>query len=145
MSNLKVVKETRVNEFITWSRNASPQWLKEHGNSGVNDHAQIAYGAWQLLMHKVRRSPTHQYDNDFDAAAAEHYSYIRYLAASTGDPYCHLAPTMYAAKKVFDQLRGKLQDGKTDKSHPVLPANPYIVAWGIPLHTTPAPVSLHAK
>ena len=94
------------------------------------DLVQLAFGAWQLMFSKVRRDPEHKYDQDFDAAAAEHYSYIRYLAGSTGDPYCHLAPTMYAAKKVIDQLRGKLQDGRTEKTHPVLPANPFVVAWG---------------
>lgn len=130
MSNLRIVKEKRVNEFKAWSRNAAPQWLKEYGVKGAPDLVQLAFGAWQLMISKVRRDPEHKYDQDFDAAAAEHYSYIRYLAGSTGDPYCHLAPTMYAAKKVIDQLRGKLQDGRTEKTHPVLPANPFIVAWG---------------
>lgn len=124
------VQSRRVAEFIAWSRNAAPAWLKEYGVAETPDAVQTSYAAWQLLQKQVRRDARHRYDNDYDAAAAEHYMYIRYLAGASGDPYCYVAPTAYALKKVFDQLLGRLQDGRTDESHPVLPADAGVVAWG---------------
>lgn len=130
MGNFKSLNAKRVEQFIAWSRGKAPTWLKDHGFSGVPDSVHISYAAWQLLKTEVRGDEQNRYDNDYDAAAAEHYMYIRYLASATGDPYCHTAPTVYAAKKVIDQLLGRLQSGQAQSGHPVLPSNPFVLAWG---------------
>lgn len=131
MGNLEIVKATRVNEFITWALKRAPfEVTASTGSSGPPTATDINAVAWDLLKTVVRGDHQHRYDQDFEAAAAEHYLYIRFLASLTGDPYCYAAPALYAAKKVFDQMTGRLQAGRAQAGHPVLPANPYIVAWG---------------
>ena len=129
MGNFTKIDDQRVNAFIEWSQDAARYELYKSGRSSPSI-VEINYWAWQLLMISIRRDAQHRYDDDYDAAAAEHYMYIRFLAGQTGDPACHAAPTMYAATKVLNQLLGRLQAGRTHGEHPVLPANPYIVGWG---------------
>jgi hypothetical protein len=103
--------------------------LRRDGNAKPSA-VEVSFVAWQLLKVRVRGDQGHRYDEDYDAAAAEHYMYIRFLAGHSGDPTCYAAPTIYGAKKVLDQLLGRLQKGQAQGGHPVLPANPYIVGWG---------------
>ena len=129
MGNLTKLDDERVNRFIEWSTSEAKRILAQQGNTSPST-VDINYVGWQLLKTEIRGDTAHKYDDDYDAAAAEHYMYIRFLAGHTGDQACHTAPTLYAAKKVFDQAVGRLQSGQAQGGHPVLPANPYIVAWG---------------
>jgi hypothetical protein len=115
--------------FIQWSQDQAKHVLWQE--KVVDPTAiQINYVGWKLLKEKVRGDPLHRFDDNFDVAAAEHYMYIRFLAGQTGDPACHAAPFLYGAKKVLDQIFGRLQSGQAQGGHPVLPSNPYVVAWG---------------
>lgn len=129
MGNLTKLDEVRVQEFIRWSQ-ASAKYILWQDGDKTPSLVKVNYVAWRLLKEVVRGDVNHRYDNDFDAAAAEHYTYIRFLAGNSGDPTCHTAPALYALKKVFDQLLGRLQSGQAQGGHPVLPSNPYVVAWG---------------
>lgn len=129
MGNLKKLNDNRVKQFIDWST-ASAKYVLWQNRSVSPTVIEINYLAWQILKTAIRGDHAHRYDDDYDAAAAEHYMYIRFLAGKTGDPTCHTAPVLYAAKKLFDQVLGRLQTGQAQGGHPVLPANPYIVAWG---------------
>ena len=129
MGNFKKIDDERVNQFIQWSQASAKYFLWKEGNTSPTV-VEINRLSWQLLKTVIRGDPAHQYDHDFDAAAAEHYMYIRFLAGATGDPTCHTAPALYGLKKVVDQLFGRLQAGQAQGGHPVLPSNPYIVAWG---------------
>lgn len=129
MGNFSKVDDSRVQAFIDWSR-AMATYLFHRSGVGAPSIVDVNHAAWQLLKVKIRGHKSHQYDDDYDAAAAEHYMYIRFLASHSGDPACYAAPTVYAAAKVLDQIRGRLQQGRAQGGHPVLPANPFIVAWG---------------
>lgn len=129
MGNFKKLDEARVHAFIDWSRSSAEYHLHRSGTA-TPSVVEVSYWAWQLLKVQVRGDAAHRYDDDYDAAAAEHYMYIRFLASQSGDPASYAAPTIYAAKKVLDQLLGRLQKGQAQGGHPVLPANPYIVGWG---------------
>lgn len=129
MDNFKNVDEKRVRAFIQWSQDKAIVFLTKEGKTSPSI-VEINFTAWHILKKGVRGNSSHAYDNDFDAAAAEHYMYIRFLAGQTGDPACYAAPTLYAAKKVVDQVLGRLQSGQAQGGHPVLPSNPNIVAWG---------------
>lgn len=129
MGNLTKINDIRVKKFIDWSINSAKYVLWKNGSTSPSV-VEINYFGWQILKIVIRGDDAHRYDYDYDAAAAEHYMYIRFLAGRTGDPTCHTAPALYAAKKVFDQALGRLQKGQAQDGHPVLPANPYIVAWG---------------
>jgi hypothetical protein len=129
MGNFTKLDDKRVNQFIKWSQDAARYVLQQGGNPSPSI-VDRNYIGWRLLKETVRGNSSHQYDNDYDAAAAEHYMYIRFLAGKTGDPACHAAPTLYAAKKILDQVLGRLQSGQAQGGHPVLPSNPYIVDWG---------------
>jgi hypothetical protein len=87
--------------------------------------------AWLFLKYKLRGDPWHRFDQDYKVAAAEHYMYIRFLPGKTGDPYCYVGPVLYSAKKLYDQLTGNLQKGQAQPGHPILPAHPAVVAWGM--------------
>ncbi|WUR11042.1 hypothetical protein E7V67_015075 [[Empedobacter] haloabium] len=129
MGNFTKLDESRVQEFIRWSQ-ASAKYLLWQDGDTTPPTVKVNRVAWQLLKTTIRGDSAHRYDNDYDAAAAEHYMYIRFLAGQTGDPTCHAAPTLYGLKKAIDQLLGRLQAGQAQGGHPVLPSNPYIVAWG---------------
>ncbi|WEF34241.1 hypothetical protein [Pseudoduganella chitinolytica] len=129
MGNLTKLDDTRVQEFIRWSQASAKYLLWQDGDSAPSV-VKVNRVAWGFLMETIRGDTRHRYDYDFDAAAAEHYMYIRFLAGNSGDPTCHTAPTLYALKKVFYQLLGRLQEDQAQGGHPVLPSNPYIVAWG---------------
>jgi hypothetical protein len=129
MGNFNKLDDTRVQAFIDWSQ-AMAKYLFHRSGTGAPSIVDINHLAWQLLKVSIRGDESHRYDDDYDAAAAEHYMYIRFLASLSGDPACYAAPTIYAAAKILDQVRGKLQRGQVQGGHPVLPANPYIVAWG---------------
>jgi hypothetical protein len=129
MENLRKLNDARVAQFIAWSQDTARYVLWQDGTTAPSI-VEINYVGWQLLKTTIRGDEGHRYDHDFDAAAAEHYMYIRFLAGRTGDPSCHTAPALYAVKKLFDQVFGRLQSGQAHVGHPVLPANPYIVTWG---------------
>jgi hypothetical protein len=67
---------------------------------------------------------------DESLADAEHYMYARFLASSTGDPSVRTLVTGYEAKKYIDDLRGKLQDARTNPKYPVLPPSTESMRWG---------------
>ena len=129
MDNFKKLDEKRIKEFIRIAQSEAKVELKKTGNTNPSI-VEINHKSWQILKVNVRGDEQHLFDNDFDAAAAEHYMYIRFLAGQTGDPACYSAPIIYAAKKIWDQVFGNLQSGQAQGGHPVLPSNPYIVAWG---------------
>jgi hypothetical protein len=135
MGNFTKVNDQRVRDFILWSQTKARDALWQNGQTAPSV-IDVNFWAWRLLKEGVRggrllkAEEAHQYDYDYDAAAAEHYMYIRFLAGKTGDPACSAAPTLYAAKKLLDQALGRLQSGQAQGGHPVLPSNPYIVAWG---------------
>lgn len=129
MGNLTKLDESRVQEYIRWSQASAKYILWQDGDTAPSI-VKVNYVAWRLLKETVRGEASHRYDYDFDAAAAEHYTYIRFLAGNSGDPACHAAPALYGLKKVLDQLLGRLQSSQAQNGHPVLPSNPYIVAWG---------------
>lgn len=130
MGNLTKVNDERVRALIDGSRDYVKLnlWVKQ-GNASPSAE-EVNFLAWRYLKDDLRGDPQHRYDYDFDVAAAEHYMYIRFLASQSGDPACHTAPVMYAAKKLIDQMLGRLQAGRAQDGHPVLPSNPYVVAWG---------------
>ncbi|WP_213308824.1 hypothetical protein [Paraburkholderia sacchari] len=129
MGNLTKLDDRRVDQFIGWSQDAARYLLWQDGEHSPSI-IEVNRIAWMVLKQTIRGDSQHRYDEDYDAAAAEHYMYIRFLAGVTGDPTCRAAPTLYAAKKLFDQMLGRLQSGQAQGGHPVLPSNPYIVAWG---------------
>lgn len=129
MGNLTKLDKTRVEEFIRWAQARARYILWQDGNTKPSV-VEVHHVARLLLKETIRGDPSHRYDDDFDAAAAEHYMYIRFLAGKSGDPTCHAAPTLYSVKKLFDQMLGRLQKGQAQGGHPVLPSNPYVVAWG---------------
>lgn len=129
MGSFTKLDESRVQAFIDWSQSAAGYYL-HRADAASPSQVTINHWAWRLLKESVRGDEAHRYDQDYDAAAAEHYMYIRFLAGQSGDPACLAAPTLYAAKKILDQLLGRLQKGQVQGGHPVLPANPSIVAWG---------------
>lgn len=129
MDNFKKLDDVRVRKFIDWSLEAGKVALTKT-SSESNHIIALNYNAWQQLKLVIRGDNQHRYDYDFDAAAAEHYMYIRFLASYTGDPVCYAAPTIYAVSKLFNQLLGNLQSGQAQGGHPVLPSNPYIITWG---------------
>lgn len=110
MGNLTKLDEMRVQDFIRWSQ-ASAKYLLWQDGDTTPSTVKVNRVAWQLLRTTIRGDAAHCYDNDYDAAAAEHYIYIRFLAGQTGDPTCHAAPTLYGLKKAVDQLLGRLQAG----------------------------------
>jgi len=93
MGNLTKVDDERVTKFIEWSTTAAKTFLWKDGNTSPTV-IEINRVAWQLLKTSIRGDAGHRYDNDYDAAAAEHYIYIRFMAGTTGDPACHSAPTL---------------------------------------------------
>ncbi|RUL78903.1 hypothetical protein [Dyella choica] len=130
MGNLSKVNDQRVKVLIDGSQDYVKVnlWVK---NGEMSPSAErVNFLAWHYLKDDLRGDPLHRYDDDYDVAAAEHYMYIRFLASRSGDPACITAPVMYAAKKLIDQMLGRLQAGQAQGGHPVLPSNPYVVAWG---------------
>jgi hypothetical protein len=67
---------------------------------------------------------------DESLADAEHYMYARFLTSSTGDPSVRTLVTGYETKKYIDNLRGKLQDARTNSKYPVLPPSSESMRWG---------------
>jgi hypothetical protein len=131
MGNLTKVNDTRVKKFVDWSQARARSFLYERGEKSPTI-VRVNHIAWLFLKEVIRGDDEHGYDDDYDAAAAEHYMFIRYVAGRYGDPACYGAPTAYAAAKLWHQLRGTLssREHQAQKGHPVLPANPYIVRWG---------------
>lgn len=130
VSVFKTTNKERVERFIEWSVTYAAADLRSRGFQHPYSPIDVNYIAWQLLKVRIRGDELHRYDYDLDAAAAERYMYIRYVAGLTGDPVCYAAPVLYAATKIFSQMTGDLQKGQSQDGHPVLPANPDVVAWG---------------
>ena len=127
VGNITPVDASRVRKFSAWAQQSAAMRLP--AGSNIVD---INKSAWLLLRDTIRRSADHAYDNDYNAAAAEHYMFIRWVAGSSGDPMSLGAPVLYAGVKLWKQLRGTLQsDLRTSSNHPVLPTNPGVVAWGM--------------
>ncbi|WP_157235078.1 hypothetical protein [Methylosinus sp. LW4] len=127
------VDDDRVRQFIVWAEHRSYGWVDKNRAdllAGDQNGALIPevkrYAIWQLLMEQ-RRKPL--YDGDYDLAAAEWYSYIKFVTASSGDNAAHVAVTAYYYLKraVPNIVRQKL---RTDKNHPVLNANKGVRRWG---------------
>ncbi|MBL8447969.1 MAG: hypothetical protein JNJ44_11205, partial [Zoogloeaceae bacterium] len=129
MGNLTKLNDERVDRFIKWAQAAARYVLWKEGQTQPTI-IEVNHLGWRFMKEVIRGDDQHRYDSDYDAAAAEHYLYIRFLAGHTGDPACHTAPALYGVKKLLDQLLGRLQKGRAQSGHPVLPSNPYVVAWG---------------
>ena len=125
MGNFKKLDELRVVQFIDYSIASSIESQSDKTNVVL-----INRDAWLILKVNIRGDASHAYDYDYEAAAAEHYMYMRFLTSFSGDPACYAAPTLYAAKKLWLQLTGRLQGEAAQSGHPVLPSNHYIVQWG---------------
>jgi hypothetical protein len=92
-----------------------------------NNVIDVLKNAWKRTL-LLRGSPTKEWNAVY--AAAEHYLYMRLLAAITGDPICtRAAPYIYEGRKVAKFIQDAPEELQIDK-HPLMPPSFDIAVWG---------------